>query len=117
MPADFVPQTVLRCRVDLTRGQARGGIERLPTQQWRAALTPELRSALDLPDRELRPAVACAAGVGAITAVYLVDARRRAIRVHLPADDPCDTLRPEVVALLPPPEPPADDTFTVARTP
>ncbi len=115
VPADFDGRSVLRCVVDYTRSRSRDGVEQVPVSQWQAARTPELRAAFDLPDREQRPPRACAAATGYADAVYLVDARRRAIRVTLPYDDPCRRMRAEVSALLPGREPPAEATFFVSR--
>lgn len=115
LPADFDGRNVLLCMVDYTRSQSLGGKTRVAVEQWRAVFTPELRAALELPDRELQPEVACADAIGSSTAVYLVDTQRRAVRVLLPSDDPCSRIRPEVSALLPPTDQPADATFTTTR--
>lgn len=101
VPDGFDGRLVLRCEVDRASTSREGGDDRVTVRQWQAAPRPELRAALDLPDRELRPARACATGTGTESAVYLVDARRQVIRVLLPRDDPCSTIRAEVVALLP----------------
>lgn len=101
VPGDFDGHTVLRCEVDYTTMRSRDGVERFTVHQWEAPFRPQLRTALDLPDRELRPARACAAATGGTRAVYVVDSRRRAVRVILPVDDPCNKVRAEVVAQLP----------------
>lgn len=115
VPDDFDGRTVLRCEVDYTTMRSQDGVDRFTVRQWQAAFTPQLRTALDLPDRELRPAPACADAAGSTTALYVVDPRRRAIRVIPPVDDPCQKLRAEVVALLPANGSPADVTFQVTR--
>jgi len=115
VPADFDSGTVLRCDVDYTTMRTRNGVDQFTVTQWQAPMTPQLRTALDLPDREIRPVRACAAGSGRTTAVYLVDSRRQAIRVLLPVDDPCQQIRKEVAALLPADGSPAEATFHVSR--
>ena len=107
----------MRCEIDYTTARRRAGVDRYTVRQWRAPVTPELRAALDLPDRELRPPRACAAGSGSATAVYLVDSPRRAIRVLLPYDDPCRQARDEVAALLPAITAPVEATFEASRVP
>lgn len=115
VPTDFEPRTVLRCEADYSRATSRAGVDRLPVHQWQAASTPQLLTALNLPNREIRPRVACASGETSSTAVYLVDRQRRAVRMSLPHDSPCQRIRSEVVALLPANGGPADATFTVTR--
>jgi hypothetical protein len=115
VPADFEGRTVLRCEVDYTTMRTRGGIDRFPVSQWQRPLTAELRAALDLPDRELRPRSACADSSGGTTAVYLVDQQRRVIRVLLPWENPCRKIRAEVAALLPAYGSPPDASFFVNR--
>lgn len=115
VPRDFDARTVLRCEVDYTTMRSKHGIDRFAVRQWQAPFSPQLRTALDLPDRELRPARACAAAAGGTTALYVVDSRHRALRVIPPVDDPCQKLRAEVVALLPANGSPADVTFRVTR--
>lgn len=116
VPGDFDGRIVLRCEVDYTTMRSRDGVDRFTVRQWQASFTPELRTALDLPDRELRPARACASGAGSTTAVYVVDSRRQAIRLILPVDDPSQKLRAEVVAQLRAKGSPADATFQVTRS-
>jgi len=116
VPGDFDGRTVLRCEVDYTTMRSRGGVDRFTVRQWQASFAPELRTALDLPDRELRPARACASVAGGTTAVYVVDSRRRVVRVVLPVDDPCQKLRAEVVAQLPANGSPASATSQVTRS-
>lgn len=116
VPAGFDGRLVLRCEVDLASTSGEGD-DRVTVRQWQAAAEAEFRTALDLPDRELRPVRACAAGTGTGTAVYLVDARRQVIRVLLPRDDPCSNIRAEVVALLPANGLPAAATFWISPGP
>jgi hypothetical protein len=101
VPAEFAAVTVLRCHVDHRTMRSSGGLDHFTVRQWQRSVTPRLRESLDLPDRELRPRRACASASAGTTAVYLVDRRRRAVRVLLPVDDPCSTIRAEVVTLLP----------------
>jgi hypothetical protein len=115
VPADFDGRTVLLCYVDYTTMQTRAGRDRFPVSQWQRPFTPELRTALDLPNRELRPRSGCAESSGGTTAVYVVDQRRSVIRVLLPWEDPCQKIRTEVAALLPVYGSSPDATFTVAQ--
>lgn len=115
VPADFEGRTVLRCDLDYSTMQLRDGVEHVSVRQWQAPMTPQLHAALDLPDRELRPARACAAGSGGITTVYLVDPARRSVRVLLPREDPCQRIRAETVAVLPANGSPAEASFEVSR--
>ena len=115
VPDGFEARTVLRCQLDYVTMRTVNGVDRFTVQQWRAPSTPELRAALALPDRERQPARACAAATASLTAVYLVDAGRRSVRVHLPYDDPCHEVRKDVVALLPANAPPAEVTFRAVR--
>lgn len=113
LPEGFAGVTLLRCEVRLaTAGEAQVGGRTV--RQWQAPAKPGLRAALNLPDREFRPAQACAGSTSAVPpAVYVVDADRRAVRVVLPVDDPCQKIRAEVVTLLPANGSPADATFRV----
>lgn len=115
VPADFDGRTVLRCELDYASMHSRDGVESFTIRQWSAPLTAQLRAAFDLPDRELRPARACAAGTSTATAVYFVDARRQSVRVLLPYDDPCHQIREEVANLLLANAPPAEATFHASR--
>jgi hypothetical protein len=115
VPTDFNGRTVLRCEVDYVTMRSRAGVDYFPVSQWQRPLTPQLRAALDLPDRELRPRSACAGSFGSTNAVYLVDQQRRVVRVLLPWEDPCRKIRAEVAALLPAFGSPPDATFTVQR--
>lgn len=101
VPPDFAGDTVLRCDVDHQTMRSSGGLDSFTVRQWQRSVTPQLRESFDLPDRELRPRRACASGSAGTTSVYLVDRRRQAVRVLLPADDPCSTIRAEVATLLP----------------
>ncbi len=116
VPGDFDGRIVLRCEVDYTTMRSQGGVDRFTVRQWQASFALELRTALNLPDRELRPARACASAMGGTTAVYVVDSRRRVVRVVLPVDDPCQELRAEVVALLPANGSPSSALFQVTRS-
>ena len=115
VPADFEARTVLRCNTDYTTATRSGTVERFTISQWSGPVTPGLRTSLDLPDRARRPAVACASSNGGHTSVYLVDSRRRSVRVLLPWDDPCQVMREEVAVLLPGQGGPAPITFTASR--
>ncbi|HEX8489162.1 MAG TPA: hypothetical protein VF642_11505 [Propionibacteriaceae bacterium] len=115
VPADFEGRTVLECRTDYMTATRRGRVDRFTISQWSGPVTPALRTSLDLPDRARRPALACAAGTSGHTAVYLVDSRRRSVRVLLPWEDPCHVIRRDVVVLLPGRDRPAQDTFTASR--
>jgi hypothetical protein len=115
VPTDFDTETALRCEVDYQTMRSSGGLDRFTVRQWQRPVTPQLRDSLDLPDRELRPARACASASASTTALYLVDRRRQAVRVLLPTDDPCSQIRPEVAALLPADDSPVDTTFQASR--
>lgn len=115
VPESFEGLSVLLCKVEYTTMRSKNGMDHFAVTQWNDPLTPDLRAAFDLPDRELRPARACAAAQGRDIVVYLVDAQRQAVRVVLPRDDPCSRIRAEVSALLPGGEPPADASFEVSR--
>ena len=101
VPVDFYVDTVLRCDVDYQATRNSGSLTYVTVRQWQRAMKSQLRESLELPDRALRPAVACASGSTRTTAVYLVDRRRQAVRVLLPTDQPCSKIRSEVAALLP----------------
>jgi hypothetical protein len=116
IPAGFDGRVVLRCEVDHTTMTSQDEVDRYAVRQWQGALSPELHAALALPDREYRSrGVACGSSAGGTTALYIVDAGSRAIRVLPPKDGPCHDLRPEVAALLPDTATTARETFHVSR--
>ena len=116
IPADFNGRTVLRCDVYNSTMTSRAGVDRFTVRQWRGVLTPQLRSALALPDREFRRGgTACGVAKGGTTAIYVIDGGRRAVRGLPPTDEPCNDIRDDVETVLPGNRSPADQTFSVER--
>ncbi len=116
IPAGFDGRVLLRCQVDYPTMTTRAGRDRFTVRQWQGELTTELRAALSLPDREYASGeAACGSSTGFTTAVYVVDAHERAVRVLPPNDGPCHDVRADVETLLPDDSGPPQQTFVASR--
>ncbi|MGI3785140.1 MAG: hypothetical protein ACRYG2_30645, partial [Janthinobacterium lividum] len=103
---------VLRCDVDYSTMTTQDGVERFTVREWERPLTPQLRTALALPNRDFRRGgTACGAASAGTTAIYVVDPARQAARILPPTQEPCHSIRDEVKALLPDTSSPADKIF------